>query len=226
MRLSSLLSGAFSAALLAACTTGARPPIAAMFSPSPSVTSEPAASPPETSPSPIPSARPSPFVIPRPTLPFVPCDTADLEMQLINVGVATGNVGGFIEVRNRSSHNCDLYGYAGIQLLDAQGRSLPTTAIWSTDSYIHGVVNEVVVGLPTGTPRMTSDRQVPGHAYIPISWTDMPPPCSVASQLKVTPPDASTAIVINVSQTGNSDGAFEFCYDGRVIVNPTTVAVR
>lgn len=145
-------------------------------------------------------------------------------MQLVNVGVAMGNVGGFIEVRNKSSHNCDLYGYAGIQLLDAQGRPLPTTALWSTDSYIHGHVNEIVVGLPAGTAGLTSDRQVPGHGYIPLSWSDVQKPCSVASKLRVIPPDAFQAIVISVSQPVGSSGWFDFCANGTVIVSPATVA--
>src|SRR5487761_1400859 len=190
MRLSCLLSGLCAMALLAACSTGMQPSVAAKPSSSPSVAaSAPATSAHGTSPSPVASASPSPFVVPRPTVPFVRCDTPDLEMQLVNVGVAMGNVGGFIEVRNKSSHNCDLYGYAGIQLLDAQGRPLPTTALWSTDSYIHGHVNEIVVGLPAGTAGLTSDRQVPGHGYIPLSWSDVQKPCSVASKLRVIPPD-------------------------------------
>ena len=157
-------------------------------------------------------------------MPFLRCDTGDLQMQLINVGVAAGNVGGFIEVRNKSSHDCDLYGYAGIQLLDAHGRALPTTAIWSTSSYIHGVVQEAVVGLPARTVGITPDRQVPGHAYVPISWSDVQLPCSVAAQLRVTPPDAFKSLVISVTPAGSSPGTFDFCSGGTVIVNPTSVA--
>jgi uncharacterized protein DUF4232 len=75
-----------------------------------------------------PAATGSPPLIPSPTLPFVRCDVPALEMQLIKVGVATGNVGGVVEVRNKSAKDCDLYGYAGVEWLDAAGGSLPTKA--------------------------------------------------------------------------------------------------
>jgi len=122
VRLTSLLSVAFAAALFTACSSGGAPANARVATPPP-----------------IAAGTPSPLVIPSPTIPFLRCDTADLEMQLIHVGVGLGNVGGLIEARNKSSRDCDLYGYAGVQLLDSIGRPLPTKVIWSTSSYIFGV---------------------------------------------------------------------------------------
>src|ERR1700726_2840626 len=111
---SKLLSGVFAMALLAACTTGAVPPVAARSSPTPVIQTSPTPTGTTVStPSPTPVPSPRPLVIPQPTTPFVRCDTADLEMRLINRGAAAGNVAATIEVRNKSHHNCDLYGYAG-----------------------------------------------------------------------------------------------------------------
>jgi hypothetical protein len=145
-------------------------------------------------------------------------------MQLIHVGVGLGNVGGLIEARNKSRRDCDLYGYAGVQLLDSIGRPLPTHVIWTTSSYIFGADQlEVVVGLPAGTAPISPDRPVPGHAYIPISWNEVQEPCSEAAKLRVTPPDAYNSQVIS-AQLGGAPGAMYFCSGGTVIVNPTRVA--
>lgn len=144
-------------------------------------------------------------------------------MRLIFIGAAAGNVGALIEVRNKSSRNCDLYGYAGLQLLDARGRPLPTGIVWSDSSYIFGAnLVTAVVGLPAGTVPITSDRPVPGHAYIPISWGDVQAPCSSAAQLRVTPPDAFTSLVISAVPPGGGAGLTIFC--SGVIVNPTRAA--
>jgi hypothetical protein len=208
VRLTGLLSVAFAAALFTACSSGGAPANARISTPSP-----------------IAAGTPSPLVIPSPTIPFLRCDTVDLEMQLIHVGVGLGNVGGLIEARNKSSRDCDLYGYAGVQLLDSIGRPLPTKVIWSTSSYIFGVDQvEVVVGLPAGTVPINPDRPVPGHAYLPISWNEVQEPCSEAAKLKVTPPDAYNSLVISASPAGGAPGVMYFCSGGTVIINPTRAA--
>src|SRR2546423_14306357 len=69
--------------------------------------------------SPQASSTPSPLIIPSPTMPFLRCDTRDLEMQVAVDGAAAGSVRATIELRNKSNHDCDLYGYAGLQLLNS-----------------------------------------------------------------------------------------------------------
>jgi Protein of unknown function (DUF4232) len=234
MSLLRLLCGGFSVALLAACTNGATPPVATLPSPTSVVQASPEpTSTPAVSPSPTAHPSPSPFVIPSPVTPFVRCDTPDLEMRLITQGAAAGNIAATIEVRNKSHHNCDLYGYAGLRLLDARGRSLPTNVIWSTTSFFQASpAVEAVVGLPAGTApisRAVFDPQHPapqiaGHAYIPLSWEDVVGPCSKAAQLKVTPPDAFTSLTI--SAAGGLGALMYVCPDGLIYVNPIRVAVR
>ena len=155
-------------------------------------------------------------------------------MRLIDRGAAAGNAAATIEVRNRSHRNCDLYGYAGLQLLDAQGRPLPTDAIWSTTSFfLESPAVEAVVGLPAGTAPIGAaalDPQhqpapVPGHAYIPLSWGDGSGPCSKAAELRVTPPDAFASLVISAVVPGSSAPIY-VCAGGTIIVNPTRVASR
>lgn len=166
-------------------------------------------------------------------MPFVRCDTPDLEMRLISLGAAAGNISATIEVRNTSQHDCDLYGYAGLQLLDAHGRPLPTHVIWSrTSFFLSSPAVEAVVGLPAGTApisRVPFDPmhpapQVPGHAYIPLSFNDVVDPCSNAAQLRVTAPDAYLPLVIG-AVLPNGFG-MDVCSGGTVYVNPTRVAAR
>lgn len=144
-------------------------------------------------------------------------------MQLIFVGVALGNVGGIIEVRNKSSRDCDLYGYAGLQLLDAAGRAVPIEVIWADNSYIFGAnLAKNVIALPAGTVPITADRPIPGHAYIPISWSDVELPCSTPAAFKVTPPDASTSLIISSIPPGGGPAFPSVC--SAVTVNPTRAA--
>jgi Protein of unknown function (DUF4232) len=169
-------------------------------------------------------------------MPFLRCDTPDLEMRLVTEGAATGHIGATIEVRNKSHHDCDLYGYAGFQLLDARGRPLPTRVIWSTNSFfLASPAVEAVVGLPAGTVpisarppvhgEVTPVQPVPGHAYIPMSWNDVLEPCSNAVQLRVTPPDAFKSLVISGVPSGGLPPLMSVCSGGTMYVNPTRVAV-
>jgi len=156
-------------------------------------------------------------------------------MRLISLGAAAGNISATIEVRNKSQHDCDLYGYAGLQLLDAHGRPLPTHVIWSrTSFFLSSPAVEAVVGLPAGTAPlgraaydpMHPTPQVPGHAYIPLSFNDVVDPCSSAAQLRVTPPDAYLPLVVSAVLRSGFPTVMDVCSGGTVVVNPTRVAAR
>jgi hypothetical protein len=154
---------------------------------------------------------------------------------MISEGAAAGNISATIEIRNKSQHNCDLYGYAGLELLDDDKESLPTHAVWSTTSFfLQSPAVEAVVGLPAGTPPISGANydpqhptpEVPGHAYIPLSWNDVVEPCSKATQIQVIPPDASSSLVFNAAPSGSSTTLVYVCSDGTVYVNPTRAAQK
>jgi hypothetical protein len=147
-------------------------------------------------------------------------------MRLATVGAAAGTIVGIVEVRNKSTHDCDLYGYAGLQLLDSHEHPLPTKVIWSATSFFStSTAVKAVVGLPAGTPPISPDRPVSGHAYIPITWNDVQEPCSDAARLKVTPPDAFTSLVISATTTLFGSGGILVCSGGTLTVNPTRAAM-
>ena len=212
-------------ALLAACSPGrsaGSPP-----SPSPA-----AASPPATvvfTPAPpTPSSAASPFVVPTPQGPFLRCQVADLEAELTGIGAAAGNVIGLVELRNSSDRDCDLYGYSGLLLLDDQGRAVLARVMWSPKSFFPpNDVEPSIVALTRGTPPLDSAIQVPGHAYIAISWSDVDVagiPCVRAARFLLTPPDAYQSIAISAVPRGGTSGQMTVC--GTLWVQPVRPAVE
>jgi hypothetical protein len=154
-------------------------------------------------------------------------------MRLVSLEAAAGNISATIEVRNNSPRDCDLYGYAGLQLLDGHGRRLPTHVIWSTTSFfLESPAQKAIVGLPAHTAPISHAAfdpmhpvpEVPGHAYIPVSFNDVVEPCSKAARLGVTPPDAYAPVVIS-AVLPNGFG-MDVCSGGTLYVNPTRVASR
>lgn len=172
-----------------------------------------------------PASTSAPLVIPTPQGTFRRCDVGQLEAQLIRVGAAAGNIEGIVELRNRSGAECDLYGYAGVQLLDSEGRPLPTKVRWTTRSFFPPDTPVSAVALPSDTAPITPSRPVPGHAYIAISWNDVQPPCEMAGQLKVTPPDSYESITIAVTLPGAGPSQLTVCSGGSLVVKPVQPAM-
>ena len=141
-------------------------------------------------------------------------------MELIGIGVAAGSVRGAIEVRNNSSHDCHLYGYADLELLDAVYRSLPSHISPSITAFFEPTpaVADVVL-LPFGTPKIDPGHPVQGHAYIPLGWTGMGEPCAAVVRLRVTPPGSRSSTVITVGDPAGA-GYISMCSGGAVTVLP------
>lgn len=135
----------------------------------------------------------------RPTPPAMPrCHTADLAVEVGQSDSATSHTGLNLALVNRSTHRCRIFGYGGIQLLDAAGAALPTYQ-----------------GRRHPAPTLLTLR--PGDlAYSWLFWisnTDAVP-CSEASFLLVTPPDETQPIRAPFTHTicGNgvvSQGAYQ-----------------
>ena len=89
-----------------------------------------------------------------------------------------GHTGLNLALVNQSAHRCRIYGYGGVQLLDAAGTALPTRQERS------GQRPELVTLRP-------GDR-----AYSALTWIFSPeaPPCSNAAFLQVIPPDETEPI--------------------------------
>jgi hypothetical protein len=106
------------------------------------------------------------------------CHTADLAVEVGEADSGMGHTGLNLALVNRSTHRCRIYGYGGIQLLDATGAALPTHQDRSRPA-------------PTLTTLRPGDR-----AYSVLTWlsTNEAMPCYAASSLLVIPPDETQQI--------------------------------
>lgn len=119
------------------------------------------------------------------------CQSAQLAATVTDLGVAAGNTGIEVVLRNTSTKPCSLEGYPGLQLLDAQGAGLPTTVDHAPDQ-LFGMVLPHLVGL---APGQAASFDV-GYGDNP---TGNPPPpyqqaCPTATQLSIFPPGDTTAL--------------------------------
>ena len=133
---------------------------------------------------------------PRPVTPR--CHTADLALEVGQDDSGMGHTGLNLALVNRSAHRCRIYGYGGVQLLDATGAAVHTLQERS------GPRPELVTLRP-------GDR-----AYSALYWIFSPeaPPCSNATFLQVIPPDETKPIRARFAYTvcGNgvlSQGAYQ-----------------
>lgn len=174
---------------------------------------------PSASPSPQPALTPSPTPYPRLPIPAgTPrCHTAQLEVAFVWSGAALGNVEELFEIRNKSASACWAYGFVGFQALDGQGRAIPETIGWTTDSYFGMSDPPTRILLPTGTaPLQLRENGIwsadgRGHAFFDV-WTNdvlcdasQPP----AATLEIWPPDEVTPLKIS-ADTGQYL-RFSFC---------------
>jgi hypothetical protein len=113
---------------------------------------------------------------PRPATPR--CHTADLALEVGQDDSGMGHTSLNLVLVNRSAHRCRIYGYGGLQLLDAAGAAVHTVQERS------GPRPELVTLRP-------GDR-----AYSALTWIHSPeaPPCSNAAFLQVIPPDETEPI--------------------------------
>jgi Protein of unknown function (DUF4232) len=143
--------------------------------PTPTAT-HPRAPRPTTPPSPPPSLPPAP---PQPTA----CRTAQLQLRTGQIEGAMGHQYITFAFQNRSSVACTMFGFPGVQLLDAHGSPLPTKV---GHAYFDTGPARRVLLQPSGYGFFTL-----AEALIP-SGSD-PQPCPTAT-LAVTPPGQRQAL--------------------------------
>ena len=112
------------------------------------------------------------------------CQPGQLSATLVPIGVATGHVGAQIVLRNVSALPCHLDGFPGVQMLDANGAPLLTTAHWG-GSFLFPALRPHLVGLTTSQT-----------ASFDLAYTDVPTDnlpyqqaCPAAATLVIIPPD-------------------------------------
>lgn len=104
---------------------------------------------------------------------------------------ATGHVGVQVVLRNVSAVPCHLYGFPGLQLLNADGVALPTVTHWG-GSFLFPALSPHLVGL---APAQKASFDL---AYVDIPIGNPPPSyqhaCPAATTLAIIPPDGFTSL--------------------------------
>lgn len=114
-----------------------------------------------------------------------------------------------------------MYGFVGFQLLDRNGRALPETRSWSTESFFGRSDPPTQILLPVGTASLASGNGA-GHAFFNVATDDVV--CGndymdAIASLEIWPPDEYSALVIPAS---NPQGS-RFVSCGRLTLNPLQV---
>jgi len=207
---------------VAACTPS--PPSA--VNPSPAVASaaatppRPTASPAEASP--IASAVPTVAVYPRLPVPAGTnrCHTAQVAIAFVRVGVAAGNVEATFEMRNKSQTPCWVYGFVGFQTLDPNGRPMPRTVSWTTDSFFGKSDRATRILLPPGTAPFGSQPRT-GYAFFNVAGNDVQCDASQVpvANFEIWPPDERQSVIVPAKSL--EGGEFYFC--GAIDLNPLQI---
>ena len=119
------------------------------------------------------------------------CQPGQLSAALGSMGAATGHVGVQVVLRNVSAVPCHLYGFPGLQLLNASGVALPTITHWG-GSFLFPALSPHLVGL---APAQKASFDL---AYVDIPIGNPPPSyqqaCPAAATLAIIPPDDFTPL--------------------------------
>jgi hypothetical protein len=161
---------------------------------SPSATAATSTTPPATggtstaaSPSSIATSTPStrPSASPAAT---TTCQPGQLSLTVASTGAAAGSSRVTYVFRNISAGACSLYGYPGMQMLDAAGHPLPTTVIRGSSVTVPALPKRLVVLQPKGAASFYA-----GYSNVPTGSEQ----CPSSARVEVTPPNDYSHLTIS-----------------------------
>jgi hypothetical protein len=140
------------------------------------------------------------------------CHTSGLVVSAAGSQGAAGTIVDTFRVANKGTAPCTVYGFVGMQMLDAAGRSLPTKV----------VRNGGIFSTQAGPSSFV--LQPATAATFQAAWSDVPhgseTTCPPAAQLEVTPPDEFDHVVIPVA----GGWSLAPCGGGEIDVTPIRAA--
>lgn len=116
------------------------------------------------------------------------CYIGDLSAGFHGYQIEMGTRGFLLTLTNISNHSCSLYGYPGLQLLDANKRPLPTTTQWGMSYFDRNQVKSLVVLSPGET----------ASADISYGVYGTPANSVLAYYLEVTPPNCYSHFILKI----------------------------
>jgi Protein of unknown function (DUF4232) len=131
------------------------------------------------------------------------CLPAQLKITPQTGNGAAGTIQQTILLQNTSATACTLGGYPGMQMLAANGSSLPTNVVRGGATF---GVNNVPANAPPSTQRLNPQDVA---AFI-LSYSDVPAgtetSCPMSSQVEITPPNDTGFAVVNLQIAPCSGG--------------------
>jgi hypothetical protein len=116
------------------------------------------------------------------------CYIGDLSAGFHGYQIEMGTRGFLLTLTNISNHSCNLYGYPGLQLLNAQKRPLPTTTQWGMSYFDRNQVKSLIVLSPGETASADISYGVYGTAANSV----------LAYYLEVTPPNCYDHFILKI----------------------------
>ena len=143
-----------------------------------------------------------------------------MEFAFVTAGAAAGNVEATFEMRNKSDTSCWVYGFVGFQTLDPNGRPIPRTVSWTTDSFFGKSEPATRILLPSGTAEFGSEPRN-GYAFFNVAGNDVL--CDTnqvpVANFEIWPPNERQPVMVPAKSL--EGGGFFFC--GAVDLNPLQV---
>jgi hypothetical protein len=116
------------------------------------------------------------------------CHSAVLGVSLGGAGVAVGHVGEVVSFRNHSAARCTLYGYPGLQMLNAARRKLATEVLRGIAYTVPAVPRRVVTLAPGAEASFdVGYEDATGYGF---------DHCPTSSSVEITPPGAYDPITV------------------------------
>jgi hypothetical protein len=140
------------------------------------------------------------------------CHSSQLHVKLGSAGAALGHIGQLVSFENVSATTCTLYGYPGLQMLDAAGRPIRTQ-----------VLRGIAYTVPSVPERLVNLS--PGHeASFDLGYDDATgygnESCPGSARVEVTPPNAYTSITVVWHMQPYGGGTIQHLHCGQITVSP------
>lgn len=140
------------------------------------------------------------------------CFSSQLAVRLGQAGVALGHVGQAVSFRNTSATSCTLYGYPGLQMLDAAGHPIRTQ-----------VLRGAAYTVPT-MPERTVTLRPEAWASFDVGYDDATgyanDKCPTSARVEITPPNAYRPITVAWRIQPYGGGSIRHLRCGQITVSP------
>jgi hypothetical protein len=116
------------------------------------------------------------------------CYIGDLSAGFHGYQIEMGTRGFILTLTNISNQSCSLYGYPGLQLLNAKKQPLPTTTLWGMSYFDRNQVKSLIVLSPGETASADISYGVYGSRGNSV----------LAYYMKVTPPNCYDHFILKI----------------------------